>query len=561
MDVQIGKYIIDKKIGHGGMGMVFAAHSADDTDITPSSGKALEVALKTLTIHSEMPEERAQEIQRFDKEITALRMLDHPNIVHILGFGVQGEQMYYVMELVNGKSIHDILKTGVRFTWIQTLNIAKQLASAIASAHVRGIIHRDIKPGNILIIDPESESPTIKLTDFGIARVFSSQPLTDAGNVIGTLQFMSPEQALGQPITAQTDLYSIGAVLYTLMCGHAPFTGRTAVEIQRQHASEEYQPLLRDGSDAPIPAEFQAILNQLLEIDPNKRTPTAVALTRRLDSIEVLQDATILFEDSQLAQTEPEIVNLPAQPIEIKRDNNINTFVKVDRNAKPEHPTSSFSWIAAGFWILAFFGFVFVLAYFLQPVSADKLYNKINQNRHVRGDSSYLDMKTFQERFPDDSRCATIQLWREEYDVIRFQRRAQSRVTGTGSWTPATVLERQYYKAVQTADVSTNAALAELRAISDFYFIPPYSKTMGRKEYDKRICLLAVDNLTQQMEARLEEETKPLRESIHQRIEYAKSRLESEPEESKKIFNSIITLYQDDPNLADLVEQARALLK
>lgn len=218
--------------------------------------------------------------QRFNKEIEALRQLRHPNIVRLLGYGQEDDSYYYVMELVEGHSLEEELRSGRRFTWRETLSMAVQIASALNCAHYHGIIHRDLKPANLML----AENGIVKLSDFGIATLFGSSKITNAGNIVGTLSYMAPEQALGQPTNARSDLFSFGAVLTALMTGKPPFKGSTLPEVLHQHATARALRPSQLGID--IPVEFDELIGRLLERDPEKRPKSAYFVMRLLAAIQ-----------------------------------------------------------------------------------------------------------------------------------------------------------------------------------------------------------------------------------------------------------------------------------
>jgi serine/threonine-protein kinase len=229
---------------------------------------------------------------RFESEIRALIKLDHPNIVRIISFGQEMGTMYFAMELVEGASLFQLQKKGYRFDWREILSITRQVAKGLRHAHDRGIVHRDLKPGNLLMpINQLDEHGEVKLTDFGIAKRFGTSQNTGE-NLIGTMDFMSPEQAKGQPATARSDLYSLGTVLYTLMAGKPPFSSNSFEESLRRLTRVPAPPI---GTILPnIPTQVDLLLQKLMAKDPEKRIPTAQALLFKLDEIE--QD---LLETSQ----------------------------------------------------------------------------------------------------------------------------------------------------------------------------------------------------------------------------------------------------------------------
>ena len=184
------------------------------------------------------------------------------------------------MELVAGSSLEKELTRGRVFSWREVLRIGIDLARALRHAHDRGVVHRDIKPSNLLLTADEE----VKLSDFGIARLFGSHGHTMAGSVLGTAEFMSPEQADGRPVSPRSDLYSLGGVLYVLLTRRPLFRGKSVPEILLKQRTEPPTPV---GELAPdVPGELQQIVMQLLAKDPEQRIPTAAALLRRLEALD-----------------------------------------------------------------------------------------------------------------------------------------------------------------------------------------------------------------------------------------------------------------------------------
>jgi eukaryotic-like serine/threonine-protein kinase len=265
---RLGPYQLDKLLGRGGMGAVYIGRHRETGD---------RAAVKVLSGHLA---DDASFRERFKQEIETLKRLLHPNIVQLHGYGEEDGHLYYVMELVEGKSLQDELSAGRRFNWREVARIGIAVAEALKHAHDRGIIHRDLKPANLLIDVQEH----IKLTDFGIAKLYGGTSVTAEGGVLGTADYMAPEQADGKQITSRCDLYALGSVLFALLTGKPPFGGRSLVQVITALKSETPLSVRRLAPDTP--AEFESIINQLLEKDPQKRIPTARALANRLKAME-----------------------------------------------------------------------------------------------------------------------------------------------------------------------------------------------------------------------------------------------------------------------------------
>jgi serine/threonine-protein kinase len=265
---KLGPYKLEKILGRGGMGAVYVG-------LHEETGER--AAVKVLSGH--LADDEAFR-ERFKIEVETLKRLSHPNIVQLAGYGEDDGHLFFVMELVEGKSLHDELAAGRRFTWREVTRIGIAVAQALKHAHDRGIIHRDLKPANLLI----DEQDHVKLTDFGIAKLYGGTSVTADGGVLGTADYMSPEQADGKKISARCDLYSLGSVLYALLAGRPPFTGKTVVQVIAALKNDQPVPLRRLAPDTPD--ELENIVLQLLEKDPQKRIPTALVLANRLKAME-----------------------------------------------------------------------------------------------------------------------------------------------------------------------------------------------------------------------------------------------------------------------------------
>lgn len=264
---QLGPYRVQRKLGRGGMGTVYEAVNLESGE--PAAVKILSFALAD--------DEGFRE--RFGNEIETLRKLNHPGIVRLLGYGEQYGHLFYAMELIGGVSLEEELRQGRRFSWRETTHMGIEICRALRHAHDRGIVHRDLKPGNLLL----SEDGRVKLADFGIARLFGHSPMTLVGSVLGTAEYMAPEQAEGRPVDRRADLYSLGCVLYSLLAGRPPFQAPSLAALLEKQRTAQPTPL-RDLI-ADTPAELDAIVGQLLAKEPEQRLGNATVVQRRLEGL------------------------------------------------------------------------------------------------------------------------------------------------------------------------------------------------------------------------------------------------------------------------------------
>ncbi len=251
---KLSDYDIGDALGVGTAGTIYLATER-------SSG--LRVAIKKL--HPSFSQDELMSA-RFQREMTILERLRHPNIIACYGGGKEGGQLYYVMELVEGGTVKELIQDGASLRWPIVAEIARQICSALQFAHNHGVIHRDLKPGNLFL----TKTANVKLGDFGIARDLTRSDLTDSGLTVGTHAYMAPEQITGDDsISGKADLYALGCCLFEMLTGRKPFLGDNFAQLFEQHLRSE-APHAREFVPG-CPAELDQIIHQLLAKSPDDR--------------------------------------------------------------------------------------------------------------------------------------------------------------------------------------------------------------------------------------------------------------------------------------------------
>jgi serine/threonine-protein kinase len=262
-----GRYELEEVVGHGGMSSVYRAHDA-----------LLEryVALKFL---HEQYNEDDDFVERFKREARSVAQLQHPNIVTVIDRGEEEGRQYIVFEYIDGENLKELVVRKGRLDVADALEVATEIARALAFAHDRGLIHRDVKPQNVLL----NGDGRAKVTDFGIARSLDVEHgVTQTGTVLGSSNYIAPEQASGQVVDVRTDIYSLGVVLYELLTGEVPFPGESFVAVAMKHVHEPPPNVLDVRGDVPL--RVAAAVDRALEKDPEQRFPTMDAFAAELEA-------------------------------------------------------------------------------------------------------------------------------------------------------------------------------------------------------------------------------------------------------------------------------------
>ncbi|HEY8924643.1 MAG TPA: serine/threonine-protein kinase, partial [Polyangia bacterium] len=274
------RYLIVSQIGVGGMGAVYRA---EHTTLKR------ELAIKVL-----LPEFGGKDefVRRFEREAESASRLSHPHIIAVTDFGRTPEGLLFLaMEYLDGRSLTSLIREGPLGV-ARALGIARQILAGLNRAHGAGVVHRDLKPDNIMLIDREGNRDFVKILDFGIAKVTDPAPgreaLTQAGMVFGTPEYLSPEQALGDTIDARADLYALGVIMFEMLAGQRPFESEDKVRIISMHLSHVVPRLAAVNPAVEVPPAIEEVVAQALEKPRENRFASAAAMLVALDEAERL---------------------------------------------------------------------------------------------------------------------------------------------------------------------------------------------------------------------------------------------------------------------------------
>lgn len=267
-----GKYELKARLGEGGMSVVYRARRVHIGD---------EVAVKIL-LPKFVSDDAA--LARFRREARAAAMVHHPSVIAIHDFGETGDvaaPAYIVMEFVKGTPLRDLLSSEKQFPVERALRLMRGICAGVGAAHRRGVVHRDLKPENILVVAPDddSEFESVRVVDFGLAKLQADAGAGPVGTVVGTPYYMSPEQCLGEPLDTRSDVYSLGAMFYEMLSGDRPFSAETVSGVIGKQLSDEPPPL---SPSLKVPRRVTAAIMQALAKDPDDRPQTATEFGRQL---------------------------------------------------------------------------------------------------------------------------------------------------------------------------------------------------------------------------------------------------------------------------------------
>ncbi len=683
---RLGPYKIERRIGRGGMGTVFAAVA----DVT---GERAAIKVLSAGFHADSGLN-----DRFSGEIESLRRLRHPNIVRIFGFGEDQEVQFYAMELIEGLSLQEALDGGRRFTWQETAKIGVQICRALKHAHDHGIVHRDIKPANLLL----TVDGNVKLSDFGIAKLFGNSGLTADGGVIGTAEYMAPEQADGRGVTSRSDLYSVGGVLYALLLGRPPFRARSLLEMLQLQRFADPEPPIR--IDRRIPRALNDLILQLLVKDPSKRIPTALVVSRQLESLlaamarkdgpsptddeataaagddvggapldeprsapEIAPDVTAVrapppveaatMDAPAAARVDdeasfsidgdarfgkagpPEVVAAPQSPADaaphaaaraegvesstaefglapvearpaspstrrgeaeaspvaagakpapeptrarsksiaaqvreaqqaalgpVPQGLTTRSFTSVDRDerlprADDRHEPPA--WISPATWVLVASMLVIGLLawYWLQPPSAERLYDRIAAAAKEGEVRDLLDVEReihdFMNYYPGDRRMLEMQAYQEEIDLHRLEKKFEFRAKFLSKNDGLAPIERAYFEAIGYLHLQPSLGRRKLAALVELY-----RDSAGATKQSRDCLQLAIRQLDR-LDRQAQEYAVADLQLLRRQLARAKTSATANPAEARKLYESIIELYGDEPWADEPVAEARRELR
>lgn len=575
---QLGPYKIERMLGRGGMGAVYAG-------IDSNSGQ--QAAIKVLSpVLADDPGFR----ERFKAEIETLKALRHPNIVQLFGYGEHDGHLFYAMELVDGRNLQDALQSSQRFDWRDVCRIGVEICQGLKHAHDVGVIHRDLKPANLLM----TRDGTIKLTDFGIAKLFGMSHLTGDGGVLGTADYMAPEQAEGRPVTTRCDMYSLGSVLFALLARRPPFSGPSLPEVLHALKYDAAPSIRRYVPQTP--RELEKIIAQLLEKDPQDRIATPLVLSNRLKAMLYAMPEEEEEEEFELrlqVETPPSVTKISNRTTQTspegKEQDGLNvTRVMTETPVAPavepapvEAPARHFTVVDAQSvakreslappdddglprWALLATAAVLVAIfgslgwYFSLPASADSLISKIEAAAKESDPGRLADAETamnmFLTHYSGDPRAQEVRNYQEDLETYRLQRSLEFRARHRRHAAFLKPVEQAVLDAMNLEKTSPEQAEQRYQAVIDLYG-NDHDATINTKR-----CVDLARKQLQNLRFQSTTDGSELRKVLDSRLLLARSSSESDPELARQIASAIVTLYSDKPWAEESVAQAKKLL-
>ncbi|MBC7821516.1 MAG: serine/threonine protein kinase [Planctomycetaceae bacterium] len=524
----IGPFLIEKKLGVGGMGIVYkATYTKNGADV------ALKVLPLVLTANKKL-------VERFDREMAILKKLKHPRIVQFYGGGEQDGQHFYAMEFINGGTLAELLHEQGRLPWQQVIEFGVQICEALEHAHEHGIVHRDLKPANLFL----GQDGKLRLGDFGIARDSDATALTASGSTVGTQAYMAPEQITGKlPISNKTDLYALGCVLFEMLTGRVPFKGAASMEVLLKHINEPPAKIRTEVMDCPVFLE-QVVL-QLLEKSPDKRPHDAlmvqVALEEVLERV-AARTSTMSQMTAGAGQTAIDMSQL-ADANELKK-----LLGKKKKKRKATGPIWERGWFLASCLAVMLGG----VAWSLLPPSEEKLFAQAiplmqsdDPVQWQEANDRYL--KSLLERFPNGKHADEARELIDKLEMHRTERGIETRLKLGQD--PKHEAERLFLQARELERFGDNVTAREqYRAMIDL---------LKDREQDH-----SYSNLAKRQLAVLEnagDGTVDRKQIVNDALKKAREQhLAGKTPAAEETWRSIIKLYDGKAEFADEVAEARA---
>ena len=566
MNNRLGPYLIDGQIGRGGMGIVYSAHHEDSAE---------KVAIKVLPGGFSTDEVFRV---RFEAEIDALKHLNHPNIVQIHGFGEEDGELFYVMEFIEGRSLHDIIKHDGALHWQDVMRFSIRICKALKHAHDRGITHRDIKPANLLL----TTDGDAKLLDFGIAKLYGSNNLTADHAIVGTADYMAPEQAEGARPSAKSDLFSLSSSMYAALCGKPPFSAPNVPAIMHKVRFEEPVRIGKRVDDLPV--DVDRLIHSGLVKDPVKRIPTAMAMMHQMQAIldgfeqlmprqtpgielltsdpttevlpEVSQDHSKSLDDQTVTgdydsppQQFDETITTSTGPTtsptgESERRTH---YTEVDMDASLESESVDADKAGAVLAIILLLimvsGLAYGVWYQLRPLDSNQLITEIeatsSQNEKLRLMSEFIS------RFPEHEKAATIESvfhrLKAQDELQRFRKRVLNSKITTGL--SANELRiREIWKSEDTAEKRIGSLLGFTLMGESGSLIPPLAQ-----------------QLIDELQAEEDQRRSQIQTQISDQIKQLQAMLKTDPEKAQQVISGLIKAYGDLAWLDDEMNTLREM--